>query len=656
MHHPEPLVRTHLESGLRAHALGDLSTASTAFQRALAIAPEDPDALNLMGVVLVELGQPERAVDFLKRAAHKRRQDSGILGNLGQACFAAGQYQEALDTFRKAARMDPPAMQFQLGAANSLAMLGKLNDAEVLLRRLTLRFPDEALVWFNLGNVLRDCKSYPQALECYVETLRIDPRFADARNNLGSTLQSIVRYEDAEREYRECISLAPDHALAKCNLASVLIDLGRFKEAEHVLREVVQSAPEMSDAYMFLGAALGHQGRLREALAQFRAAAEIAPHKAQVAEVYAAALIEQGHLGDGMRWLSRALALNPDSPRPHQAVSSALLSHGQLVEGWIEYSHRPAFTRFHKMYKDITPSRMLPTDIRGKDVCLLREQGLGDEIFFLRFASQLTEAGARVVYHASTKICSLLRRLACLHRVEDQSVPVPHTDLVMMLADLPRAMSSYPCSSLRAIAQPDRCSMREFPLRISAFYPPIPPSIALPPLEACLEAMRRRLAECGPPPYAGLTWRGGTPPEDQHGGAAWLLYKQVGIEPFAEAIRDFPGTLLALQRNPFAGEIETFSRLLDREVHDFSELNEDLENMLALLALIDEYIGVSNTNMHLRAAAGKTARVLIPCPPEWRWMASGDSSPWFPGFCLYRQSLDGDWRAALAALRSDLKR
>jgi len=72
------------------------------------------------------------------------------------------------------------------------------------------------------------------------------------------------------------------------------------------------------------------------------------------------------------------------------------------------------------------------------------------------------------------------------------------------------------------------------------------------------------------------------------------------------------------------------------------------------LALIDDYIGVSNTNMHLRAGVGKTARVLVPCPAEWRWMAAGEESPWFPGFRIYRQTPDGDWSGALNKLRGDL--
>jgi hypothetical protein len=33
---------------------------------------------------------------------------------------------------------------------------------------------------------------------------------------------------------------------------------------------------------------------------------------------------------------------------------------------------------------------------------------------------------------------------------------------------------------------------------------------------------------------------------------------------------------------------------------------------------------------------------------------AGDESPWFPGFRVYRQAPDGEWRAALERLRHDL--
>jgi len=87
---------------------------------------------------------------------------------------------------------------------------------------------------------------------------------------------------------------------------------------------------------------------------------------------------------------------------------------------------------------------------------------------------------------------------------------------------------------------------------------------------------------------------------------------------------------------------------------DLSDLNDDLEGMLALLGLIDEYICVSNTNTHLRAGRGRACRVLVPMPPDYRWMESGDESPWFPGLSLYRESVTEGWAPAFGTLSRDL--
>ena len=87
---------------------------------------------------------------------------------------------------------------------------------------------------------------------------------------------------------------------------------------------------------------------------------------------------------------------------------------------------------------------------------------------------------------------------------------------------------------------------------------------------------------------------------------------------------------------------------------DFSEVNDDLEGMLALMEQLDDYIGVDNTNMHLRASVGKTARILVPHLQDFRCMAKGDSSPWFPGFVMFRKTSDNDWDNALEQLKSHL--
>ena len=144
----------------------------------------------------------------------------------------------------------------------------------------------------------------------------------------------------------------------------------------------------------------------------------------------------------------------------------------------------------------------------------------------------------------------------------------------------------------------------------------------------------------------GLTWRAGIKDKRK-------LYKEA---PLATTLKNLPFTVLVLQRLPEADEIEAFTRALGRAAHNLSALNDDLEDILALLALLDDYVGVSNTNMHLMAGLGKTARVLVPHPPEWRWMAEGEESPWFKGFAVYRQQPDKDWGGAFGGLAEDLRR
>ncbi len=647
----------HLEAGLQAHNLGDIEAAAAAYRRALAFAPEHADALHLLGVALMQLGDAKTAVGFLERAAHQQPNNAAIAGNLAQAYFACVHFEPAREMFRRASRLDPRNVHFQLGVANSLALQGKYIEAETLLRKITVRFPNAALAWFNLGNVQRDQGRAAESLESYGAAVAIDTQLVEARNNRADVLHKLLRFEDAEREYRACIQLAPEYLLARCNLASVVMDLGRFGEAEVMCRELIRRAPDLAQSHTLLGAALSHQGRLLEALACHRVAANLAPADAKAAQNLASALTDSGHLREGLRWFARALGLNPELTSTHQLLGYAMLGEGCLVEGWVEYSYRPWPDQFRQQYPQIKLARTLPAEVHDQHICVMREQGLGDELFFLRFVPQLAAAGARITYGASDKIGSLLNRVPSIAQVlEEKLPPRAGADAVILAGDLPHAVSDFPASPLpstMAAAGPVRG--RQFLRRIAVFWPRVPPPLALSPIPARITEMRKRLAAVGPPPYLGLTWRGGTPPREQR-MVIWALYKEIGLAPLAAALQEIPGTFIALQRKPAPEEITALSKALARKIHDFTDLNDDLEGMLALLAVLDDYIGVSNTNMHLRASVGKTGRVLVPCPAEWRWMSAGTSSPWFPGFKVYRQAPSGQWDRALRALTQDLVR
>jgi hypothetical protein len=266
----------------------------------------------------------------------------------------------------------------------------------------------------------------------------------------------------------------------------------------------------------------------------------------------------------------------------------------------------------------------LPRDLAGQTLWLRKDQGLGDELFFLRFAPALKRRGAHVIYQAGAKIAALLRRPpvlgTTLDEVIDEDAPIPEAARVLSVGDLPFALG--PKSET-------------------------PPPLALTPLPEASGDIAARLAALGPAPYIAVTWRAGTL---ENSG----LYKASPPSALAAAVAPLPGTLLSVQRLPAEGETAAFAAAAGRPVHDLSALNDDLEAMLALMAALDDYVAVSNTNLHLRAAAGRSSRVLVPMPAEWRWLAAGDESPWFPGTRIYRQAASGAWDDAFARLSADL--
>jgi len=619
---------------------------------AVVLAPGHAGARSLLGLALLQLGQFPLAIVELEQALSRDKNNAGLLGNLAQAYAMAGRHADAQQSYRRAQRLAPAHWPYAQGAAIALAQQGKAEEAEPLLRRLAERHPQQAAPWYNLGNVQLQLGKAGDAEQSFQTALQRDPDDPDTRLSLGTAWHRQSRFSAAAAAYRDCITVQPEWIAPRLNLVSVLIDDGRFGEAEQECHPLLELAPDLAEAHRFLGAARGHQGKQLQALAAYRRAAECATDDALPLRSYGGALAECGQLHAALRVLAQADVLEPHALAMQQLRSMLELAHGMFSDGWSAYRSRPAFLLLSKKWADARITQTLPADLAGKSVLVRREQGLGDELFFLRQLPLLKARGARITVYASAKIAALIRRANIADAVMPDSAPPPDgADFQIFCGDLPHALQ--PCPVTARPWQDTPCALRDYPISIAAYFPQPAPSLHIPALPDTVARMRERLRQSGAAPYLGITWRAGTAAREQR-GADWVLSKEVPLTAFGAALQQSPCTLIALQRHPAAGELATLAAACGRPVADFTDLNESLEDMLALLELLDDYIGVSNTNMHLRAAAGRGARVLVPTPAEWRWMNRGERSPWFPQFRIYRQSLHGDWAPALAQLARDL--
>ena len=395
---------------------------------------------------------------------------------------------------------------------------------------------------------------------------------------------------------------------------------GRLDESLFALERAATRAGEDYAVFYELGLTQQALGRFGPARSSFLRAAALRPRFAPAHHAAGVVSVALADFGTAEREYALACAAAPDDTALAQKLAQVQLLRGRLEAGWKSYARRFHRRQYEAQFAQQGARYEVPSldQLAGRRVMVLGEQGLGDNLFFLRYAPVLQAVGAQAEYVGDERLHSLVARAGLFTRLHSDRVAVPLEGAVPVL-------------------------LGDLPLLDSALAQSHPVSLAIAPRAEVLERVRERLAAAGPPPWTGVTWRAGVAPET--GGLA----KQLPAEMLIGALRAQPGTVVSLQRAPLEGEIARASSALGRAVHDFESINADLEEALALVALLDRHVAVSNTNIHLAAAAGAKADVLVQFPPEWRWGLEGPS-PWFPAFRTFRQAASGDWSAALEGL------
>ena len=107
-------------------------------------------------------------------------------------------------------------------------------------------------VFSNFGMILTDLGKLKEAELLLRKAIELKPDFAVAYSNLGNILSSLGKLKEAELSQRKAIELKPDFAKAYLNLGSILKDLGKSKEAELSIHKAIEVKPNFSFAYFNL--------------------------------------------------------------------------------------------------------------------------------------------------------------------------------------------------------------------------------------------------------------------------------------------------------------------------------------------------------------------------------------------------------------------
>ena len=189
---------------------------------------------------------------------------------------AANRHADALEFLRQAEAVAPDDHHTLVEQGRTLSEMGRLADAEIVLRRAT-RVRD-ATAEYNLANVLDQLDRWDEAREHYQRALVINPFHARAMNNLGIGFSRRGDPATAVTLYRRAITVAPDMADLYNNLSAALGAMGRLPEALAATDVAIRLDPSAVDAHNNRGIALAGLARRDEARAAFATAIRLAPN------------------------------------------------------------------------------------------------------------------------------------------------------------------------------------------------------------------------------------------------------------------------------------------------------------------------------------------------------------------------------------------
>lgn len=335
------------------------------------------------------------------------------------------------------------------------------------------------------------------------------------------------------------------------------------------------------------------------ALAIFHDAVARDPQEAELARNLGMLLSRLGRLTEGEAALRFAVAISGGASYHPLSLGLNLLMQGRHAEGWPLYRTRDLFDDLNTgIPRDIPFARWDGiADLAGRRLLLVPEQGMGDQIQFVRFVPALVERGVAVTMLVLPPLGRLFRH--SLPGVDVQvatgTVDVPHFDAWAPVMDL------FGAAALHGGALP-----RSPYLSAPGRWRDAPPGFKIGLMTAGNRALdndsRRSLSTA------------------QAAALRALLPGQLfDLDPARSGARDFADTA-------------------------------------ALIDALDVVVTVDTAVAHLAGAMGKKCLLMVPgFGTDWRWMRDRRDSPWYPSMTLYRDDVAGDWAEVFEAVAADAR-
>jgi tetratricopeptide (TPR) repeat protein len=242
-------LQSYIYNGLGSvyRALKQYDQAIAAFQRAIALDPDDAYPHNNLGNVYRALKQYDQAIAAFQRAIALNPDYATPHNGLGNVYSDRQQYDQAIAAFQRAIELDPDYARIHNNLGLVYRDMRQYDQAIAAFQRAIALDPDDARIHNNLGNVYHDRQQYDQAIAAFQRAIALDPDDASPYRSRGIAYSLMGDLDQAKADYSRSLELDPDEGWVYASLASIYRHRGDEEQYAAHLAEARRRLPPDDD-------------------------------------------------------------------------------------------------------------------------------------------------------------------------------------------------------------------------------------------------------------------------------------------------------------------------------------------------------------------------------------------------------------------------